>query len=153
MANTYSQLYVHLVFAVKRNHLSLIKEENRVTMEKYICGIISKCKSKPIAIYCNPDHTHILIGLHTTISVSDLVNKIKANSSGFYHKNLETNHFFGWQDGYGVFSNSRSQIDKVYNYIKNQKEHHKKQTFQEEYLNMLKSAKIEYDSQYLFDFF
>jgi REP element-mobilizing transposase RayT len=153
MANTYSQLYVHLVFAVKRNHLSLIKEENRVIMEKYICGIISKCKSRPLAIYCNPDHTHILAGLHTTVSVSDLVNKIKVNSSGFYHENMESNHFFGWQDGYGVFSNSRSQVDKVYNYIINQKEHHKKHTFREEYLDMLEKAKIEYDSRYLFDFF
>ncbi|GHT41516.1 transposase [Bacteroidia bacterium] len=152
MANTYSQLYVHLVFAVKCNHLSLIKEKNRDIMEKYICGIITNCKSKPLAIYCNPDHTHILIGLHPSISVSELVNKIKANSSRFYHKNLESNHFFAWQDGYGVFSNSRSQIDKVYNYIKNQKEHHKKQTFQEEYLDMLKKAKIEYDPKYLFDF-
>ncbi|MDR2843267.1 MAG: IS200/IS605 family transposase [Candidatus Symbiothrix sp.] len=153
MANTYSQLYVHLVFAVKRNHLSLIKEENRVSMEKYICGIISNCKSKPLAIYCNPDHTHVLVGLHPSISVSELINKIKSNSSRFYHRNSARNHFFAWQDGYGVFSNSHSQINKVYNYIMNQKEHHRKQVFKDEYLNMLKEAKIEYDSKYLFDFF
>ncbi|MDR3339579.1 MAG: IS200/IS605 family transposase [Candidatus Symbiothrix sp.] len=153
MANTYSQLYVHLVFAVKRNHLSLIREENRIRMEKYMNGIISNCKSKPIAIYCNPDHTHALVGLHPSISVSELVGKIKSNSSLFYHKNLETNHFFAWQDGFGVFSNSRSQIKRVYNYIQNQKEHHKKHTFREEYLDMLEKAKIAYDPQYLFDFF
>lgn len=87
-------------------------------MEKYICGIISNCKCKPLAIYCNPDHTHVLIGLHSTISVSELVTKIKSNSSRFYHQNLETNHFFAWQDGYGVFSYSHSQIDKVYHYIR-----------------------------------
>jgi REP element-mobilizing transposase RayT len=153
MANTYSQLYVHLVFAVKRNHLSLIKEENRVTMEKYIFGIISNCKSTMLSIYCNPDHTHILVGLHPSVSVSELVGKIKSNSSRFYHENLEKNHFFEWQSGFGVFSNSLSQINQVCNYIKNQKEHHRKHTFKEEYLDMLEKAKIAYDPKYLFDFF
>jgi REP element-mobilizing transposase RayT len=152
MANTYSQMYVHLVFAVKSNHLSLIKEAHRDTMEKYICGIISNCKSKPLAIYCNPDHTHLFIGLHPSISVSEIVNKIKVNSSRFYHTSMESNRFFAWQDGYGVFSNSHSQIDAVCHYIKQQKEHHRKHTFQEEYLDMLEKSKIEYDPNYLFDF-
>jgi REP element-mobilizing transposase RayT len=122
-------------------------------MEKYICGIITGCKSKALAVYCNPDHTHVLAGLHPSVSVSEMVNKIKSNSSVFYHKNLESNHFFAWQDGYGAFSNSKSQIDTVYNYIMNQKEHHKNQTFRDEYLDMLKKAGIEYDTKYLFDFF
>ncbi|GHT25178.1 transposase [Bacteroidia bacterium] len=153
MANTYSQHYVHLVFAVKRNRSSLIMKENRVTMEKYICGIISNCKCKPLAIYCNPDHTHILIGMHPAISVAALVAKIKSNSSRFYHQNFETNHLFAWQDGYGVFSYAHSQINRVYHYIMNQEEHHKKKTFKGEYLNMLEKAAIEYDLKYVFDFF
>jgi REP element-mobilizing transposase RayT len=93
------------------------------------------------------------VGLNPSISVSELIGKIKSNSSRFYHEKLETNHFFAWQDGFGVFSNSRSQVNKVYNYIRNQKEHHKKQTFKEEYLDMLEKANITYDPKYLFDFF
>jgi REP element-mobilizing transposase RayT len=82
-----------------------------------------------------------LVGLHPAVSVSGLITKIKSNSSDFYHKNLETNHFFAWQDGYGVFSYSNSQIDKVCKYILNQKEHHRRHTFKEEYLDMLKKTK------------
>jgi REP element-mobilizing transposase RayT len=151
MANTYSQLYIQLVFTVKNNHLSLIKEAERPALEKYICGIVSNCKCKPLSIYCNPDHLHILVGLHPAVAISDLVRTIKSNSSGYLHRELSGYQTFGWQDGFGAFSYSRSQIDAVYKYIQNQAQHHKKFSFKEEYLDMLQKAGIDYDERYLFD--
>ncbi len=149
MANTYSQIYIQVVFHVKGSD-SLLKEAIRERVEKYICGIITNNKCKPLAIYCNPDHTHVLIGLHPTCSISDLMRDVKASSSKFIHETLN-NKWFQWQDGYGVFSYSHSQIDAVVKYILNQPEHHKKRTFKEEYLDMLQKADIDYDERYLFE--
>lgn len=150
MPNTYTQMYVQLVFAVK-GRASLIKEPIRIELEKYICGIISNKKSKPLAIYCNPDHSHILIGLHPTISVSDLTRDIKTGSSLFINDKKLILGKFQWQDGFGAFTYSRSQIDDVAKYILNQPEHHKTKRFKEEYLLMLQKADIAYDEQYLFE--
>ena len=136
MANTYTQLYVQLVFAVKgRQHL--IPEKIRDETEKYICGIIKNERSKPLAIYCNPDHTHILIGLHPAVSISDITRKIKANSSKWLNEKKYLIGVFHWQEGFGAFTYSKSQIDRVIKYIINQHEHHKKSTFKEEYLKLL----------------
>jgi putative transposase len=150
MANTYTQLYIQLVFAVKGKG-SFIFEKNRVVLEKYICGIINNNNSKPLAIYCNPDHLHVLMGLHPNISVSDMTRDIKTNSSKFINENRWMAGKFQWQDGFGAFTYAKSQIDAVSKYILNQPEHHKKKTFKEEYLLMLQKFEIKYDEKYLFD--
>ena len=149
MANTYSQLYVQIIFAVK-NRNALIKECNRDETEKYIFGIVSNHKCKPLAIYCNPDHTHLLVGLHPSVAISDLVREIKASSSKFI-KNRFGCASFSWQEGYASFSYSRSQIDLVIKYICNQPQHHAKRSFKEEFLDILQKAGIEHDEKYLFD--
>ena len=120
---------------------------------KYICGIITNFKCKPLAIYCNPDHVHILVGLHPTISVSDLAREIKANSSKYINDNRLIVGKFEWQDGFGSFTYSRSHIDKVVKYILNQPIHHKKYSFKEEYLSLLKKFEIEYNDKYLFEWY
>ena len=152
MSNTYTQLYVQIVFAVKGRE-NLISERNRIELEKYICGIVNNKKSKPIAIYCNPDHLHILIGLHPTMSVSDLTRDIKANSSKFINDKNWVIGKFQWQDGFGAFSYAKSQINNVGQYILNQPEHHKRKTFKEEYLSMLKKSEIQYDEKFLFEWY
>ncbi len=152
MPNTYSQLYVQIVFAVKGRE-NLIIEKNRIETEKYICGIVNNKKSKPLAIYCNPDHLHILIGLHPTVSVSDITRDIKANSSKFINDKKWVMGKFLWQDGFGAFTYAKSQIDDVAKYILNQPEHHKKKTFKEEYLSMLQKVEIAYDEKYLFEWY
>ena len=150
MANTYTQIYVHIVFAVQ-GRKNLIKEQYRAKLEKYICGIVKNKNSKPIAVYCNPDHTHILIGLHPSVSVSDLARDIKANSSRWINENRWFAGKFNWQEGFGAFTCSRSQIDRVAKYILNQPEHHKRTTFREEYIRFLEKYGVDYDKKYLFD--
>jgi putative transposase len=152
MANTYTQMYVQIVFAVF-GRANLIKEAYRIELEKYICGIISNDKCKPLSLFCNPDHAHILVGLHPTISVSDLTRDIKASSSKFINDKNWVFGKFAWQDGFGSFTYSKSQIDEVAKYILNQPEHHKKRTFREEYLSILQNNEIEYDERYLFEWY
>ncbi len=152
MANTYTQIYIQIVFAVQ-NRTNLITEKFRDQLEKYMCGIISNNKSKPLAIYCNPDHTHILIGLHPSISVATIAGDIKASSSKWINENKFVVGKFNWQDGYGAFSYSKSQIDDVCKYILNQAEHHKKRTFKDEYLSILQKLNIEYNDSYLFEWY
>ncbi len=149
MANSYTQLYVQVVFAVEGRQ-NLIPEQFRERIEKYICGIISNKKSKPLAVYCNPDHTHVLIGLHPCVSVSDIVRDIKTNTSKWINENRFSNGKFGWQTGYGAFTYSRSQIDAVVKYILTQPAHHKKMTFAEEYIQFLEKFGVEFDERYLF---
>ena len=150
MANTYYQCYVHVVFAVKYRDC-LIQEPNREIIQKYICGIVNQDKRKVISVYCNPDHTHILVGFRPSISISDLVRDIKSVSSKFINERKLIRFHFQWQDGYGVFTCSHSQITNVANYIKNQPAHHRKQNFREEYLHFLEKHEIGYNEQYLFD--
>jgi putative transposase len=152
MANTYTQMYVQIVFAVKGRQ-NLIGTKNRDELEKYICGIIINKKSKPLAIYCNPDHIHVLVGLHPSIAVSDITRDIKASSSKFINDQKWVLGKFNWQDGFGAFTYSKSQIDNVAKYILNQPKHHKKQSFKEEYLGILKKLDIKYDEQYLFEWY
>jgi putative transposase len=150
MANTYTQMYVQIVFAVQGRE-NLIKEKFRDELEKYMCGIIINNKSKPLAIYCNPDHTHILIGLHPAISASTVTGDIKSGSSKWIKEKRFMPGIFNWQDGYGAFTYSKSQINRVANYILNQPEHHKKKTFKQEYLSILQKLEIDYDERYLFE--
>jgi len=152
MSNTYTQLYTQIVFAVKGRQ-NLISEKNREELEKYICGIINKRKSKALAIYCNPDHLHVLVSFNPTIAISDLTRDIKAGSSGFINDENWIRGKFQWQDGYGAFTYAKTQIDRVAKYILNQHEHHKKSSFKEEYLALLKEYEIAYDDQYLFDWY
>ena len=152
MANTYSQMYVQIVFTVL-GRTNVIKEINRIELEKYICGIVTNIKCKPLCIYINPDHVHLLVGLHPTISVSDLTRDIKASSSIFVNGKKWIAGKFNWQDGFGSFTYSKSQIDSVIKYILNQPEHHKRKTFREEYLNMLQKNEIAYDEKYLFEWY
>lgn len=151
MPNTYTQLLIQLVFAVKGRE-SLITASIRERLEKYICGIATNKKHKPLAIYCMPDHMHFLIGLSPNQSIADIVKQIKTNSNTFVNDNHLTQQQFSWQEGYGAFSYSKSALDTVVKYILNQKDHHKNQTFREEYLQFLRKFEVEYDEKYLFHF-
>ena len=150
MANTYTQIYVHLIFAVQGRQ-NLISEKYRDQLEKYISGIVSNKKSKLLAIYCNPDHTHILIGLHPSFSISEIARDIKSNSSKWINKKKWFLGKFQWQEGFGAFTYSRSQINAVVKYILNQREHHKKKSFREEYIDLLEKFNVKYNEKYLFD--
>jgi REP element-mobilizing transposase RayT len=149
MPNTYTQIYVQIVFAVQGRQ-NLISEKYREKLEKYICGIIANKKSKPLAIYCNPDHTHVLIGLHPSVSISEMARDIKANSSKWINEKRWIAGKFNWQEGFGAFTYSKSQIDEVVKYILNQPRHHKKTSFKEEYINFLRKFEIDFNEKYLF---
>ena len=150
MANTYTQLYAHIIFTVK-SRANLITEKHREELEKYICGILANIKCNSIAIYCNPDHIHILIGYGPDISVSNIVRDIKSNSSRFINDRKWIVGKFYWQDGYAALTCSKSQLDRVSAYILNQPKHHKKKSFQDEYVEFLDRYGIRYDAKYLFD--
>jgi putative transposase len=152
MANTYTQLYIQFVFAVKGRE-NRINETFRDELEKLMCGIITQQKCKTYAIYCNPDHVHILVGMHTTISPSKLMEQVKAGSSKWLNDKKYIPGKFSWQDGFGAFTYSKSHIDRVVKYILNQPIHHKKQSFREEYLLLLKNFEVEFDSKYLFEWY
>ena len=152
MANTYTQISIHAVFAVKARE-NIITKEWRDDLHKYISGIISDEGAKSLAVGGWKDHVHVLFGLQPVLSISELLKKIKANSSRWINEQHFVEGKFQWQEGYGAFSYSRSQRDPVIKYIMNQEEHHRKQTFKEEYLAMLKNFKVEYDEKYLFEFY
>jgi putative transposase len=149
MSNTYTQIHIHFVFAVKYR-LGLINVEWKEELNKYITEIIQSNKHKLLAINGMPDHIHILIGMRPSQSISDLMKDVKQSSSLWINENKLTSIKFEWQEGYGAFSYSKSQIDNVIKYINNQEEHHKKKTFIEEYLEMLTKFEVEYDEKYIF---
>ncbi len=149
MSNTYSQLYIHCVFAVKYR-AAVISTEWEDRLHKYITGIVQNNGHKLLAINSVSDHLHLFFGLHPKQSISDLMRLVKGDSSEFINKEKLTKSKFQWQEGYGGFSNSRSQIDGVVKYVLNQKEHHKKITFRDEYLKLLKNYEIDFDEKYLF---
>jgi REP element-mobilizing transposase RayT len=150
MANTYTQLYIQLVFAVKHRN-GFIQDYFREDLQKYTTGIVQNNEHKMLAIYCMPDHTHILIGLNPKQSISDLMRDIKACSSKWINEQGFIEGKFEWQAGYGAFSYNRSLLDAVINYIHNQPTHHQKKSFKDEYLDFLKKFEIDYKSEYLFD--
>jgi REP element-mobilizing transposase RayT len=152
MANTYTQLQIHLVFAVK-NRDALIHKDWKDDLEKYITGIIENHGHKLLAIGGVADHIHIFIGYNLNQLIPDLVEEIKTSSNAWIKNRKLSKHKFEWQKGYGAFSHSRSQLDTVVKYILNQETHHKKKTFQEEYLEMLKKNDVEFKNEYVFDFF
>jgi putative transposase len=149
MANTYTQIYVHVVFAVQGRQ-GLLKREDREELHKYITGIVRNKGQKLIAINSMPDHVHILLGIKPNIALSDLVRDIKASSSAFVNEKRWVHGRFNWQEGFGAFSYGQSQLDDVIAYIQNQETHHRKSLFKEEYLDLLKRFNISYDEKYVF---
>ena len=152
MANTYTQLYIQFVFSVQGRH-NFIKEHFRDELEKVMCGIVTNHKCKTYAIYANPDHTHIFVGIHPNIAPSKLMEQVKSGSSKWLNEKKYVPSKFSWQDGFGAFTYSKSHIDNVVKYILNQPEHHKKQSFRDEYLLLLKKFEIDFDSKYLFEWY
>ncbi len=150
MPNTFSQIYIHIVFAV-RNRNALINQSWEDKLYKYITGTVQKSGQKMLRINGIQNHIHFLIGVKPDCRISDLVREIKKSSSSYIKENRLTKFNFQWQTGYGAFSVSHSQLDKVINYIINQKEHHRKKTFKEEYIDFLNKYMIEYDEKYLFE--
>lgn len=149
MANTYTQLYIHIVFAV-RYRRAVIDETWEERLHKYITGIVQNNGHKMLAINSAYDHIHIFIGYSPSQSLSELMKAVKGESSEFVNKEGFCKQRFHWQAGYGAFSYSRSHIDSVVKYIINQKEHHKRKTFRKEYLKMLKDYDVPYDERYVF---
>lgn len=150
MAGTFSQVYIQIVFAVKGRE-NLISKAWKDDLYKYIAGIIKGKEQKPIIVNGMSDHIHAFVGLKPSMPISDLVRDVKNNSSKFINENKLVKGKFSWQEGYGAFSYSHSQIESVYNYILNQEEHHKNKTFKDEYLDLLKKFEIEYKEKYLFE--
>lgn len=149
MANTYTQIYIQVVFSVQGRQ-NLVRNEWKDELYKYIAGIIKGNDQKLYIINGMPDHVHILLSLKPNIAISDLVRDIKANSSKFINEKRWVIGKFQWQEGFGAFSYGHSQLDDVIKYIKDQEKHHRKKTFKEEYLEFLKKFNVQYDEQYLF---
>jgi REP element-mobilizing transposase RayT len=149
MANTYTQLYVHYVFAVQ-NRQTLIRENWQTDLYKYMNGIIEQQGHKPFAINGMPDHVHVLVSMNPTQAPSDLMYHVKRSSSLWINENKYVAGKFSWQEGFGAFSYGKSQIAKICQYIENQQKHHTKKTFYVEYLAFLKLFDIDYDERYVF---
>ena len=150
MADTYSQIYIQIVFAV-RNRDALIRREWEEQLYKYITGIVQNKGQKMLAINGVETHIHFLMGMRPTCCLSDLVREVKKSSNEFIKEKRFTKFNFNWQEGFGAFSYGHSQLDDVIGYIMRQKEHHAKKTFKDEYTNLLKRFEVEYDDKYLFD--
>ena len=152
MADTYTQCYVQLVFAVK-NRNALIKKVWKNELEMYITGIIQNHKHKLLSIYAMPDHIHIFIGYNINHLIPDLVEEIKTSSNSWIKNNNLSSFKFEWQKGYGAFTHSHSQINIVINYIKYQEIHHQKRKFRDEYIELLRKNEVEFKDEYVFTFF
>jgi putative transposase len=151
MANTFSQIYLQFVFAVQ-NRQNLIAKEYKEELHKYITALVQNRKAKMLAVNCMPDHTHLFVGFKPTVLISDFVKEIKVESNEFVNSKDWIKGKFSWQEGYGVFSYSHSQIDNVINYVLNQEKHHQKNTFKQEYLSLLQKFDIQFEEKYLFNF-
>ena len=149
MANTYTQIHIHFVFAVKFRN-GIIQTQWKNNLYQYITGIVRNNNHKLLAINGMSDHIHILIGIRPSQSISDLMKDVKQGSSLWINENKLTNGHFEWQEGYGAFSHSKSQVNSVIDYIQNQEIHHKKRTFREEYLEFLEKFEIDYDEKFIF---
>ena len=150
MANTYHQVYLQFIFAVKYRNAVLDKKW-RSTVFGVIGNLINETGCKTIIVNGVEDHVHCFLGLKPVVSISELMKTVKAKSSKYINDHQLTKARFEWQEGYGVFSYSHSQIDQVFHYITNQEEHHKKQLFRDEYLEHLNKFQIPYDERYIFE--
>ena len=147
--STYSQIYIQVVFAVQ-NRNALISQEWEERLYKYITGIVQRKDQKMLAINGMPDHIHFFIGMKPNCNISDLVREIKKSSNELIKDEKFTKFKFNWQEGYGAFSYSHSQVDDVIKYIMKQKEHHQKITFRDEYIDFLQKFNVAYEEKYLF---
>ncbi len=150
VADTFTQLYIHVVFAVKGRE-SLINTEWKDKLYRYISGIIANQNQKLYIINGMPDHVHLLISMKPDKTLSDLVREIKEHSTKYINGQGLVIGKFQWQNGFGAFSVSQSGVDRVIDYIKGQEEHHSKRTFREEYLELLEKFKIEFQEKYIFE--
>src|SRR6266536_2623767 len=151
MANTFSDFYIQTVFAVS-SRPSLIRNDFKEEVYKYITGIVRNQKQKLISINGMPYHVHIYIILRPAMTLADLVQDIKADSSDFINKNKWVHGKFAWQEGYGAFSYGHSQLDTIIRYIENQERHHAKRSFKDEYLSLLRKFDIAFEEKYVFEF-
>lgn len=150
MDNACTQLYVQFIFAVKGKQ-NQIHSEWRDELHEYICGIVSKNQQKVLAVGGAVDHIHLFVNMRPNISISDLVRDIKASSSKWINEKQFVEGKFQWQSGFGAFSHDHTELDHLIESVKNQESHHQKQTFKEEYINLLEKFEIDYEHQYLFD--
>jgi putative transposase len=150
MANSYSQIYIQIVFSTHRREPS-ISSEWRERLHRYITGIIQKQGNKLLAINSRPDHIHIFIGANPAVSISDTVRDVKRQSTAFIRTEIGVRTKFSWQEGFAAFSYSRDSISNVIRYIQNQEEHHRVRSFREEYVTMLEEFDVDYLEEYLFD--
>ena len=149
MANTYTQIHIHAVFAVQ-NRLFLITENWKERLYQYITGIIQNNGHKMLAINGMPDHLHILFGMRPVQSLSDLMQDIKGDSSKWINNNKLVPGRFSWQEGYGAFSYSKSDLKTVISYIMNQEAHHRGRSFNKEYIQLLEEFDVDFDENYIF---
>ena len=149
MANTYSQLYLHAVFAV-RNRQSLIRKEFKQDLYGYISGIVSNQGQKLLVMNGMADHVHLLLSCRTTLRMDALIKEVKEHSTRYINDRNLVRGKFNWQSGYGIFSVSNGDLDRVFMYIRNQEQHHAKKNFPEEYRELLKEEGIKYDDRYIF---
>ena len=152
MANTYTQIYLQLIFSPLGRE-NAIPQKHKEELNKYTTGIIQERKHKLLAINYMPDHVHIFIGYHPSQALPDLLRDIKSIYSSFINKNQWVPGRFRWQEGYGAFSYSRSQLSSVINYINDQESHHKKMPFRNEYLKLLQKFEVQFDDRYLFVYY
>ena len=152
MANTFSQIYLHFVFAVKYRQ-NLIPKQNKEELHKYFTGLVKNRNAKMLAIHCMPDHVHLFVGFRPVMSISDFVKELKVESNEFINAKKWVPGKFSWQEGYGVFSYSHSHIDRVIKYIMTQEKRHHRKTFKQEYYEFLKKFEIAFEEKYLFEFF
>jgi len=150
MANTYSQIYIQAVFAVKYRK-AVLDKKFRSEILAVIGNLINETECKTILVNGVEDHVHCFFQLKPKISISDVLQIIKAKSSKYINENKLTKKRFEWQIGYGAFSYSQDSIDRVFKYIQNQEEHHANQTFKNEYLEMLEGFQIPFDERYIFE--
>jgi len=149
MANTYSQIYIQVVFAVQ-GRPNVIPEQNKEELHKYMTGIVRERDQKLLAVHCMPDHTHILIGLRPSMALSDLVRDVKNGSTNFINRSGWVMGRFSWQEGFGAFSYGHSQLKRIMDYIRDQERHHARNSFRDEYRRFLKRYEIEHDEKYIF---
>lgn len=148
MANTYTSLYYHVIFSTK-NRVSYIKQEIEQRVWTYVGGIARRHKMAALQVGGMEHHLHALVMAPPTLSPSQIAQYLKGDSSKWIHEEFPDLSGFGWQDGYGAFTVSKSNLDEVISYIRNQRQHHRKRTFQEEYLEFLRKHGVEYDERYV----
>ena len=149
MANTYTQIHIQTVFTVQNRHC-VIKPSWEIELYRYLTGIIQNYGHKVLAINGMPDHIHIFLGMRPNQSLSDLMQQVKGDSSKWINQKGFVTRRFSWQEGYGGFLYGKSQIDNVIDYIKDQKNHHRKKTFLEEYIEFLEKFEVPFDERYVF---